>query len=52
MAVPVETALPLLVYTLPVIRQLEGLAYYLIAANRSKHPSVEPRCKQYPEESR
>ena len=50
MAVPAETALLLLVYTPPVIRQLEGLAYDFIAANRSKHPGVEPRCKQYPEE--
>jgi hypothetical protein len=49
MAVATETALPLLVYTLPVIRQLEDLAYNFIA-NRRKHPGVEPHCKQYPEE--
>ena len=52
MAVATETALPLLVYTLLGIRQLEDLAYALIAANRSKHPGVEPHCKQYPEEGR
>jgi predicted DCC family thiol-disulfide oxidoreductase YuxK len=50
LAVATGTALPLLVYTLPVIRQLEDLTYDLIAANRGNLPGVEPHCKQYPEE--
>ena len=31
-------------------RQLGNLAYDLTAVNRSELPSVEPHCKQYPEE--
>jgi predicted DCC family thiol-disulfide oxidoreductase YuxK len=50
LAVATRTALPLLVYALPGVRQLEDLAYDLIAANRNKLPGVEPYCKQYPEE--
>ncbi len=52
LAVSTRIALPLLVYALPVIRQLEDLAYDLIAANRGKLPGVEPHCKQYPGECR
>jgi hypothetical protein len=36
--------------TVPITRQLGNLAYDLIAVNRSELPSVEPHCKQYPEE--
>jgi predicted DCC family thiol-disulfide oxidoreductase YuxK len=50
LAVATRTTLPLLVYALPGLRQLEDLAYDLIAANRNKLPGVEPYCKQYPEE--
>jgi predicted DCC family thiol-disulfide oxidoreductase YuxK len=50
LAVAIGTTLPLLVYALPGLRQLEDLAYDLIAANRNKLPGVEPYCKQYPEE--
>ena len=35
---------------MPTTRQPEDPAYDLIAANRSELPSVEPHCKQYPEE--
>ena len=34
----------------PITWQLEDLAYDLTAVNRSELPSVEPHCKQYPEE--
>ena len=34
----------------PMTRQPEDLAYDLIAVNRSELLSVEPHCKQYPEE--
>lgn len=52
LAVATGTALPLLVYALPGIRQLEDLTYDLVATNRSKLPGVEPHCKQHPEECR
>jgi hypothetical protein len=34
----------------PMTRQPEDLAYDFTAVNRSELPSVEPHCKQYPEE--
>lgn len=52
LAVATGIELPLLVYTLPGARQLEDLAYDIIAANRNKLPGVEPYCRQYPEECR
>lgn len=52
LAVATGAVLPLLVYTMPGIRQLEDFAYYLIAASRNKLPGVKPYCKQYPEECR
>jgi predicted DCC family thiol-disulfide oxidoreductase YuxK len=50
LAVATGTTLPLLVYALPGVRQLEDRTYDLIAANRKTLPGVEPYCKQYPEE--
>lgn len=52
LAIATGTTLPLLVYSLPGLRQLEDVAYDIIAANRNKLPGVEPYCKQYPEECR
>ena len=46
------TALPLLVYYLPGIRQLQDLIYSLIASNRSRLPGDPPYCSQHPAECR
>jgi predicted DCC family thiol-disulfide oxidoreductase YuxK len=53
-AVATGVALPLLVYALPVVKQMQDLAYAFVAANRSKLPlpSVVPYCKEHPEECR
>jgi predicted DCC family thiol-disulfide oxidoreductase YuxK len=53
-AVAAGVALPLLVYALPVVKQMQNLAYAFVAANRSKLllPSVVPYCKEHPEECR
>lgn len=54
LAVATGVALPLLVYALPRIKQLQDLVYTFIAANRSKLPlpSVVPHCKEHPKECR
>jgi predicted DCC family thiol-disulfide oxidoreductase YuxK len=53
-AVATGVALPLLVYALPVVKQMQDLAYAFVAANRSSIPlpSVVPYCKEHPEECR
>ena len=52
LAVATGIALPLLLYDLPGIRQLEDLAYEFIAAIRGKLPGDKPYCSQHPEECR
>lgn len=54
LAVATGVALPLLVYALPVVKQMQDLTYAFIAANRSRLPlpSVVPYCKEHPEEYR
>jgi predicted DCC family thiol-disulfide oxidoreductase YuxK len=52
LAVATGIALPLLLYDLPGIRQLEDLAYEFIAAIRGKLPGDKPHCSQHPEECR
>ena len=52
MACALGTALPLLVYHLPGIRQLQDLIYSLIASNRSRLPGDLPYCTQHPAECR
>ena len=54
LAVATGIPLPLLVYSIPGIRQLEDLVYAFIAANRSRLPlpSTVPYCKEHPEECR
>jgi predicted DCC family thiol-disulfide oxidoreductase YuxK len=42
------TAVPLLVYYLPGIRQLQDFIYSLIASNRSRLPGDRPYCAQHP----
>ena len=54
LAVATGVALPLLIYALPVVKQMQDLAYAFIAANRGglPLPSVVPYCKEHPEECR
>jgi hypothetical protein len=53
LAVAMGIALPLLLYDLPGIRQLEDLAYEFIAATtRGKLPGDKPYCSQHTEECR
>jgi predicted DCC family thiol-disulfide oxidoreductase YuxK len=51
-AVALGTALPLLVYYLPGIRQLQNFIYSLIASNRSRLPGDQPYCAQRAAECR
>ena len=46
------TAVPLFVYSLPGIRQLQDIVYYLVASNRSRLPGDHPYCAQHPAECR
>ena len=46
------TAVPLLVYYLPGIRQLQNFIYSLIASNRSRLPGDQPYCAKRPGECR
>jgi predicted DCC family thiol-disulfide oxidoreductase YuxK len=51
-AVALGTAVPLLLYYLPGIRQLQDFIYSLIASNRNRLPGDRPYCTQHPAESR
>jgi predicted DCC family thiol-disulfide oxidoreductase YuxK len=44
------TALPLLVYYLPGIKQLQDFIYSVVASNRSRLPGDPPYCTQHPAE--
>jgi len=46
------TAVPLLVYYLPGIRQLQDFIYSVVASNRSRLPGDQPYCAQHPAECR
>jgi predicted DCC family thiol-disulfide oxidoreductase YuxK len=46
------TAVPLLLYYSPGIRQLQEFIYSLIASNRSRLPGDRPYCAQHPDECR
>ena len=46
------TAVPLLLYNLPGIRQMQDFIYSLIASNRSRLPGDQPYCAQHPAECR
>ena len=46
------TAVPLLLYYSPGIRQLQEFIYSLIASNRSRLPGDRPYCAQHPAECR
>src|SRR5215208_7490422 len=43
---------PLLLYSLPGMRQLQDFIYYLVASNRSRLPGDRPYCVQHPAECR
>ena len=46
------TAVPLFVYSLPGIRQLQDIVYSLVASNHSRLPGDHPYCAQHPAECR
>jgi predicted DCC family thiol-disulfide oxidoreductase YuxK len=51
-AAALGTAVPLLLYYLPGVRQLQDIIYSLIASNRYRLPSDQPYCTQHPGECR
>jgi len=51
-AVALGTALPLLLYYLSGIRQLQDFIYSVVASNRSRLPGDRPYCAQLPAECR
>jgi predicted DCC family thiol-disulfide oxidoreductase YuxK len=51
-AVALGTAVPLLLYYLPGIRQLQDFIYSVVASNRSRLPGDRPYCAQHPAECR
>jgi predicted DCC family thiol-disulfide oxidoreductase YuxK len=51
-AVALGSAVPLLLYSLPGIRQLQDFIYHLVASNRSLLPGDQPYCAQHPAECR
>ena len=51
-AAALGTAVPLRLYHLPGIRQVQDFIYSLIASNRSRLPGDRPYCAQHPAECR
>jgi predicted DCC family thiol-disulfide oxidoreductase YuxK len=51
-AAALGTAVPLLLYYLAGIRQLQDFIYWVVASNRSRLPGDRPYCTQHPAESR
>jgi predicted DCC family thiol-disulfide oxidoreductase YuxK len=51
-AVALGTAVPLLLYSLPGIKQFQDLVYSLVASNRDRLPGDRPHCVQQPAECR
>jgi predicted DCC family thiol-disulfide oxidoreductase YuxK len=51
-AAALGTPLPLILYSLPGIRQLQNLVYSLVASNRARLPGDRPYCAQHPAECR
>jgi predicted DCC family thiol-disulfide oxidoreductase YuxK len=43
---------PLLLYSVPGMKQLQDFTYYLVASNRSRLPGDRPYCGQHPAECR
>ena len=51
-AAALGTAVPLLLYYLPGIRQVQDFIYSVVASNRSRLPGDRPYCTQHPAECR
>ena len=51
-AVVLGTGVPLLLYSLPGIKQFQDLVYSLVASNRDRLPGDRPYCAQQPAECR
>jgi predicted DCC family thiol-disulfide oxidoreductase YuxK len=51
-AAALGTAVPLLLYYLAGIRQLQDFIYWVVASNRSRLPGDRPYCAQYQAECR
>ena len=51
-AVAFGTTVPLLLYSLPGIKQLQDLVYSQVASNRDRLPGDRPYCAQQPAECR
>jgi predicted DCC family thiol-disulfide oxidoreductase YuxK len=51
-AAALGTAVPLFVYFLPGIRQVQDYIYSVVASNRSRLPGDQPYCAQHPAECR
>ena len=51
-AASLGTAVPLLLYYLPGIRQLQDIVYSVVASNHSRLPGDHPYCAQHPAECR
>jgi predicted DCC family thiol-disulfide oxidoreductase YuxK len=51
-AAALGTLVPLRLYHLPGIRQVQDFIYSLIASNRSRLPGDQPYCAQHPAECR
>ena len=51
-AAALGTAIPLLLYYLPGIRQVQDFIYSVVASNRSRLPGDQPYCSQRPAECR
>jgi predicted DCC family thiol-disulfide oxidoreductase YuxK len=51
-AAALGTAVPLLLYYLAGIRQLQDFIYWVVASNRSRLPGDRPYCAQHPAKCR
>jgi predicted DCC family thiol-disulfide oxidoreductase YuxK len=51
-AAALGTTIPLRLYSVPGMRQLQDFIYYLVASNRSRLPGDRPYCVQHPAECR
>jgi predicted DCC family thiol-disulfide oxidoreductase YuxK len=51
-AAALGSTVPLLLYSLPGIRQLQDFVYHLVASNRSLLPGDRPYCAQHPAKCR
>jgi predicted DCC family thiol-disulfide oxidoreductase YuxK len=52
LAVALGSRLPLVLYRLPGLRQLQDAAYAVVASHRHRLPGVRPYCQEYPETCR